>query len=76
MDRFDTLNDIALSVTTTVDILNDLLTFEKMEAGLMDLHKSDVNVFSFIESCVGIFYSPARNKNITLEVRLPSLAPI
>ena len=44
IDRLDTLNDVALSITTTVDILNDLLSFEKLESGLMTLHKSDVHV--------------------------------
>ena len=44
IERLDTLNDVALSITTTVDILNDLLSFEKMESGLMTLHKSDVHV--------------------------------
>ena len=30
-ERLDTLNDVCSAITTTVDILNDLLTFEKME---------------------------------------------
>ena len=30
-ERLDTLNDVCSAISTTVDILNDLLTFEKME---------------------------------------------
>ena len=30
VDRLDTLNDVATSISTTTDILNDLLTFEKV----------------------------------------------
>ena len=30
-ERLDTLNDVCTAISTTVDILNDLLTFEKME---------------------------------------------
>ena len=31
IERLDTLNDVCSAISTTVDILNDLLTFEKME---------------------------------------------
>jgi len=107
IDRLDTLNDVTLSITTTVDIrtyshtpqypfhhffgvkisnmslpplpivhifaVNDLLSYEKMESGLMTLHKSDVHVQHFVESTVDIFYSTARGKGITIKVasRLP-----
>ena len=30
-ERLDTLNDVCSAISTTVDILNDLLTFEKLE---------------------------------------------
>ena len=36
----------------------------------MDLHKSDVNVESFIDSCVSIFHTPARGKDITIKMEL------
>ena len=102
IERLDTLNDVTLSITTTVDIrkyshtpqyqlhqsfgvshcnlfllpfpiilvfsVNDLLSFEKMEAGLMTLHKSDVHVQHFVESTVDIFYATARGKGITIKV--------
>ena len=32
-ERLDTLTDVCSAIQTTVDILNDLLTFEKMESG-------------------------------------------
>ena len=34
----------------------------------MELHKSDVNVESFIDSCVSIFHTPARGKDITIKL--------
>ena len=36
----------------------------------MDLHKSDVNVKSFIDSCLSIFHTPARGKDITIKMEL------
>ena len=68
IDRLDTLNDVALSITTTVDILNDLLSFEKLESGIMTLHKSDVHVQSFVEGTVDIFYATGRSKNVTIKI--------
>ena len=32
-ERLDTLSDVCSAIQTTVEILNDLLTFEKMESG-------------------------------------------
>ena len=36
----------------------------------MVLHKSDVNVESFIDSCLSIFHTPARGKDITIKMEL------
>ena len=36
----------------------------------MELHKSDVNVESFVDSCVSIFHTPARGKDITIKMEL------
>ena len=40
----------------------------------MELHKSDVNVESFIDSCVSIFHTPARGKDITIKLELCDLS--
>ena len=36
----------------------------------MELHKTDVNVESFIDSCVSIFHTPARGKDVTIKLEL------
>ena len=96
-ERLDTITDVCSAINTTISILDDLLTFEKMESGkysiylmskpslanpdpflnpvtfsvgLMVLHKSDVNVESFIDSCLSIFHTPARGKGITIKMEL------
>ena len=33
LERLDTLTDVCSAINTTVNILDDLLTFEKMESG-------------------------------------------
>ena len=40
----------------------------------MESHKSDVNVESFIDSCVSIFHTPARGKDITIKLELCDLS--
>ncbi len=39
VDKFETLSDIN-TCSTAVDILNDLLSFEKMESGILELHST------------------------------------
>ena len=64
----DTLDDVTHAITTSVDILNDLLTFDKLKAGFMQIHVTDINVKAFIQSCCGIFMSQARGDNIRFTV--------
>ena len=40
-ERLDTLTDVCTAIQTTVDILNDLLTFEKMDSGKNNSHIVD-----------------------------------
>ena len=43
-EHLETLIDMSLSCTAALDILNDLLCFEKLESGILDLHKQEVLV--------------------------------
>ena len=47
---------------------NDLLTFEKMESGLMDLRKENVTPISVVRDSIQIFVLQAKSKNIKLEL--------
>ena len=64
----DTLDDVTHAITTSVDILNDLLTFDKLQSGVMQIHVTDINVKSFVQDCCSIFMSQARGDNIRLAV--------
>jgi signal transduction histidine kinase len=65
-DWLETVTDVHMACTTTVDILNDLLGFEKMESGQMTLHASSEPALSFVNDCLAMFIVHARSKGINL----------
>jgi CheY-like chemotaxis protein len=65
---FADLADIEESCHTAVDILTDLLTYEKLEAGLMTLERSRVPVVDLIEKALAPFRIQARNKQIHMDL--------
>ena len=70
MERLDIIKDVHGATKTTLDILNDLLIFNKLEAGVFELHKETVPVASFITKCVSLFQNQARESQIRLVVSL------
>lgn len=66
--RFETLTDMSLSCTAALDILNDLLCFEKLESGILDLHKQEVHVMPFLHDCVNMFAVQAKECDVTMTV--------
>ena len=51
-----------------MDILNDLLCLDKMESGIMEVHKHVVPVMPFIFDCVGMFSAQAREGCVSMSV--------
>ena len=66
VDRRDILADVNVACRTTLDILNDLLCFDKMESGILVVHKHAVPVLSFITDCVGMFSAQAREGGVLI----------
>jgi signal transduction histidine kinase len=66
--RYDILCDVNLSCMAAVDILNDLLCYEKLESGILELHKENITVEPFLNECVSMFSSQARESNVSLVV--------
>jgi signal transduction histidine kinase len=66
MERYDTLCDVNMSCTAAVDILNDLLCYEKLESGILELHKENIVVDSFLNNCVSMFSAQARECGVTM----------
>ena len=66
IERKEILDDVNVACRTTLDILNDLLCFDKMESGILVAHKHEVPVISFISDCVDMFSAQAREANVTV----------
>eukprot|EP00596_Hydrurales_sp_CCMP1899_P008433 CAMPEP_0119051260 /NCGR_PEP_ID=MMETSP1177-20130426/72933_1 /TAXON_ID=2985 /ORGANISM="Ochromonas sp, Strain CCMP1899" /LENGTH=620 /DNA_ID=CAMNT_0007030401 /DNA_START=1058 /DNA_END=2920 /DNA_ORIENTATION=- len=81
-ERHDTLVDVKQACGIAVDILNDLLCFDKLESGILELHKHQVPVIPFIKDCVSMFSGQAKDAgiqcNILLneEVSIDGVAPL
>ena len=67
-EHLETLIDMSLSCTAALDILNDLLCFEKLESGILDLHKQEVLVMPFLHDCINMFSVQAREGAITMSI--------
>jgi hypothetical protein len=65
-DRYDTICDVSSACRTAVDILNDLLCFDKLESNILELHKSEVPVLPFISEGMSGFSIQARECGVTL----------
>jgi signal transduction histidine kinase len=77
-DYRDTLLCIKSACRTAVEILNDLLCFDKLESGMLVVHKHDVSVIPFIADCVNMFASQAREAGVTIKniTNLVELLPV
>jgi hypothetical protein len=66
IERYDTLCDVNMSCMAAVDILNDLLCYEKLESGILELHKENILASSFLTDCVAMFSAQARECGVTI----------
>jgi two-component system, sensor histidine kinase len=66
IERYETLCDVNMSCTAAVDILNDLLCYEKLESGILELHKENIVVDSFLNNCLSMFSAQARECGVTM----------
>jgi two-component system, sensor histidine kinase len=70
IERYDTLCDVNTSCKAAVDILNDLLCYEKLESGILELHKEDIVVDLFLKNCVSMFSAHARECGVTMTMTM------
>ena len=66
VERYDTLLDVNMSCTAAVDILNDLLCYEKLDSGILTLHKENILILPFLNDCVSMFSAQARECGVTM----------
>ena len=68
VETYDTLRDVNLSCRTALDILNDLLCFDKLESGILQLHKQEISVIPFVTDCFAMFTIQARESGINMTI--------
>lgn len=65
-EALDTWNDVRSSNGMAVSILDELLTYEKLESGVMQLDVEKISVWPFVRDCVRGFNIQAVHKGLTL----------
>ena len=60
----ESLGDIQLACSTAVDILNDLLSFEKLESGILVLNRQNISASKFLTEGVVMFSAQVSYQSI------------
>ena len=68
IEQYDTLCDVHMSCKAAVDILNDLLCYDKLESGILELHKEDITVMKYLEECISMFSLQIRECGVTVNI--------
>jgi signal transduction histidine kinase/CheY-like chemotaxis protein/streptogramin lyase len=71
----ENLDIIKRSGSHLLELINDVLTMSKIEAGHMALHVSDLDLYHVLNSVKGIFSARAERKGLSLEVELDPSVP-
>jgi signal transduction histidine kinase len=72
----DYAGDIHDSSCHLLQIINDLLDVSKIEAGMLTLHESEVDIGHVVEACCRLVKHRADEARVTLAVEMPQPAPI
>jgi signal transduction histidine kinase len=56
------------SCEAAIDILNDLLCFEKIESGILELHKEEITIQPYLSECLSMFKVQARECGVTMDI--------
>jgi hypothetical protein len=66
---FELTNDVLANAQNAVEVLSDLLNFDKIEAGTLSLELDEVQIWKLIEKSVDTFGLVAENKNINMQLQ-------
>jgi signal transduction histidine kinase/FixJ family two-component response regulator len=75
-DWFNLAHEVHTSAQSSVDVLNDLLNYDKIENGQLALEMSVVPIWNLIDRTIGEFKLPMTSKNIKLHFELPEMEKI
>ena len=67
-DIYEDMSETKKSIATAVEILNDLLDYEKLESGLMKIETSPLDPISFLQETARPFMLGAVNKGLRMKV--------
>jgi signal transduction histidine kinase len=73
-EMFELTEDILCSATSAVDILNDLLNYDKVEMGSLSLERTIVPIWDLIERTSAEFKLTAKAKKIDFKLDFSALA--
>jgi len=65
----DLITDITQACNITMDIVNDLLMYEKIDGGLMSLETRETLLIPFVEEVLKLFSVQAKTSNVELILR-------
>lgn len=68
----DIIRDIKSACSVAIDILNDLLTYEKIDSNILALDKSPCDVVLLVKKVFNMFKIQAKYSDITMELETPS----
>lgn len=68
---FSLASEVFVNAQSSVDVLNDLLNYDKIESGTLALELTIVPIWDLISSTTAEFKLPAANKKIHLNLSLP-----
>lgn len=72
-DWFNLAHEVHTSAQSSVDVLNDLLNYDKIENGQLALELTVVPIWNLIDRTIGEFKLPMASKNIDLHFNLPDM---
>jgi signal transduction histidine kinase/CheY-like chemotaxis protein len=72
LDWFDLAHEVQVNARSGVDVLNDLLNYDKIESNTLTLELTVVPIWELIESTVYEFKVPSATKKIDLKLKLPT----
>eukprot|EP01041_Mallomonas_annulata_P006598 gene6598-13358_t len=68
-DWMDTIEDVERTIEMAVEVLNNLLIYEKLSTHALELDKKNIHAQRFIRQTIQPFYLQARDKGVELKVK-------
>ena len=68
LEWFALTHDVLSNAQSAVDVLNDLLNYDKIETGTLTLELMEIKVWHLVQKCTNEFKLPASNKSLSLKV--------